>query len=108
MTVDDLEFLTKFVVNNPDLERLEARLAEFNIFEVLGAVRQELRHSDFLGYLLDPAGNHNLGDAFLKKLGFRRDHRCAALGIETVQGSVQLANICKIACTTTAYIKHSS
>lgn len=60
--------LESFVVNNPDLERLEALLAEFNIFEALGAIRQELRHSDFLAFLLDPAGNHRLGDAFLKRL----------------------------------------
>jgi hypothetical protein len=60
--------LESFVVNNPDLERLEALLAEFNIFEAVGAVRQELRHSDFLAFLLDPGGNHRLGDAFLKRL----------------------------------------
>mgnify|MGYP001362130547 CR=1 FL=1 len=60
--------LEAFVVNNPDLERLEALLAEFNIFEAVGAVRQELRHSDFLAFLLDPTGNHRLGDAFLKRL----------------------------------------
>ena len=68
MPIDNSEALTNFVVNNPDLERLEGLLAEFNIFEAIGAVKQELRHSDFLGYLLDPAGNHNLGDAFLKRL----------------------------------------
>ena len=60
--------LESFVVNNPELERLEALLAEFNIFEAVGAVRQELRHSDFLAFLLDPTGNHRLGDAFLKRL----------------------------------------
>lgn len=60
--------LERFVVNNPDLEHLESLLAEFNIFETLGAVRQELRHSDFLAFLLDPGANHRLGDAFLKRL----------------------------------------
>ena len=68
MTSENTKALTNFVVNNPDLERLEALLAEFNIFETIGAIKQELRHSDFLGFLLDPAGNHNLGDAFLKRL----------------------------------------
>jgi predicted transcriptional regulator of viral defense system len=42
--------------------------AEFNIFEALGAVRQELRHSDFLAFLLNPRANHRLGDVFLKRL----------------------------------------
>ena len=57
-----------FVTENPDLERLESLLGEFNIFEALGAVRQELRHSDFLAFLLDPGQHHGLGDTFLKRL----------------------------------------
>lgn len=70
MTMDNEEraLLEAFVVENEDLERLEALLAQFNIFEALGAVRQELRHSDFLAFLVDPAQNHGLGDAFLKRL----------------------------------------
>jgi PD-(D/E)XK nuclease superfamily len=60
--------LEALVVDNVDLERLEALLDVFNIFEAIGAVRQELRHSDFLAFLLDPQQNHGLGDAFLKKL----------------------------------------
>ena len=64
---DPRALLEAFVVENRDLERLEALLAEFNIFEAIGAVRQELRHSDFLSFLLDPGQNHGLGDAFLKR-----------------------------------------
>lgn len=60
--------LEAFVVDNKDLEQLEALIAEFNIFEALGAVRQELRHSDFLAFLMDPSQNHGLGDAFLKRM----------------------------------------
>lgn len=58
--------LEAFVVDNPELERLEDLLSEFNLFEALGAVRQEIRHSDFLSYLLDPTANHGLGDRFAK------------------------------------------
>jgi len=65
--IEDRESLARFVVENDDLERLESQLAEFNLFEAVGAVRQELRHSDFLGFLLNPAGNHGLGDRFLKR-----------------------------------------
>ena len=67
MDDDVSEALREFVVDNSDLERLKALLNQFNIFEAIGAVRQELRHSDFLSYLLDPRQNHGLGDAFLKK-----------------------------------------
>jgi hypothetical protein len=59
--------LEALVVENPDLERLEALLDQFNIFESVGAVRQELRHSDFLAFLLNPQQPHGLGDVFLRR-----------------------------------------
>lgn len=64
----DRQALEALVVDNPDLERLEALLAQFNIFDAIGVARQELRHSDFLAFLLDPRQNHGLGDAFVKRL----------------------------------------
>ena len=64
----DVKALEALVVDNPDLERLEALLDQFNIFEAIGAVRQEVRHSDFLAFLLNPQQNHGLGDTFLKRL----------------------------------------
>lgn len=67
-TEQDLKALEAFIVDNPDLERLEALLDQFNIFEAIGVARQELRHSDFLAFLLDPQENHRLGDAFIKRL----------------------------------------
>lgn len=60
--------LEALVVDNDDLEELELLLGEFNIFEAIGAVRHELRHSDFLGFLLDPRSNHGLGDEFARLL----------------------------------------
>ncbi|MCK5600564.1 PD-(D/E)XK nuclease family protein, partial [Candidatus Pacearchaeota archaeon] len=68
MTDDaDYKALEQFVVDNPDLEELEGHLEQFNIFEALGAVRQEVRHSNLLGFLLDPAQNHGLHDTFLQR-----------------------------------------
>ena len=64
----DRKALETLVVNNADLERLEALLDRFNIFEAVGLVRQEIRHSAFLAFLLDPQENHGLGDAFAKRL----------------------------------------
>ncbi len=63
-----MKALEAFLVGNADLERLEALLGRFNIFEAIGVVRQELRHSDLLAFLLDPRGSHGLGDAFLKRM----------------------------------------
>ena len=73
------EALEDFLIENPDLERLEIMLGEFNLFEALGVVRQELRHSDFLGFLLDPRQNHGLADSFLT-LFLRKAIQAADLG----------------------------
>jgi hypothetical protein len=64
--IESRALLESFVVDNSDLERLEQLLGQFNIFEAIGAVRHELRHSDFLGFLLDPRQNHGLGDEFTR------------------------------------------
>ncbi|MHB2029625.1 MAG: PDDEXK-like family protein [Acidimicrobiales bacterium] len=62
----DKEALSDFVMDK-DLEGLERRLQEFNLFEAIGASRQELRHSQFLSFLLDPSESHGWSDRFLKK-----------------------------------------
>lgn len=66
METESRTALESLVVDNPDLERLEQLLGQFNIFEAIGAVRHELRHSDFLSFLLDPRQNHGLGDDFVR------------------------------------------
>ncbi len=68
MGITDLEALEEFVRNNEYLDHLEALAGAFNAFQVLRIVRKELRHSDFLAYLLDPQENHGLGDTFVRKL----------------------------------------
>jgi len=64
---DDIEALERFVLDNPDLERLEDLLAQFNIFETLNIVDAEMRHSYVLAWLLNPNANHGLGGYFSKK-----------------------------------------
>ncbi|BAY13327.1 PDDEXK-like family protein [Calothrix sp. NIES-2098] len=59
--------LEKFIVDNEELDNLESKLAQFNIFEAIGVVRQEIRHSNFLAFLLNPSQNHRLDDIFLKR-----------------------------------------
>jgi hypothetical protein len=65
--IEEIKILEEFLVNNKDLENLEASISKFNIFEAMGAIRQELRHSDFLSYLLNPGENHGFQDLFLKR-----------------------------------------
>ena len=59
--------LRTFIDDNEDLGRLEAILDRFNIFEALGIVRRENRHSDFIRWLLDPSETHGLGDYWLRQ-----------------------------------------
>lgn len=57
--------LEKFA-QDPALAELERQLSEFNLFRLLNLDWQEEIHSRVLEWLLDPRGNHRLGDAFLK------------------------------------------
>lgn len=63
--------LEEFLLNNPDLERLEAILDDFNPFVAPRWSHQELRHSGFLRWLLDPSKTHGLGSYVLGVLGSR-------------------------------------
>ena len=59
--------LDAFLVANYELEELAARLSAFNLFNVLRADKVEIRHSNVLGWLLDPSGSHGLGSVFLRR-----------------------------------------
>lgn len=65
---NDVIKLNRFIVDNHELEILEADLKTFNPFKVLKLDTFEIRHSNILGWLLNPNDNHNLGDKFLKKV----------------------------------------
>jgi hypothetical protein len=48
------------------LERDFKLVTGFNVFEAVAIARQEIRHSRFLAFLLDPVSPHGLGSAFLR------------------------------------------
>ncbi len=50
-----------------DFDKLELGLKNPNIFEILRISKKEIRHSNFLSWLLDPNESHKLGDVFLKR-----------------------------------------
>ncbi len=60
--------LDRFLADNPELERLSARLATFNVFRALKLERVEIRHSNALGWLMDPEQSHGLGEVFLRRI----------------------------------------
>lgn len=60
--------LERFIVDNNDLLQLEELVGRFNIFDALGITHAEIRHSNFLGWLLDPAESHGQGPLFLNAI----------------------------------------
>jgi PD-(D/E)XK nuclease superfamily len=65
---EDLAALERFVVDNEDLLALESLIGRFNIFDALAISQAEIRHSNFLAFILDPAESHGQGQLFLKAL----------------------------------------
>ena len=62
-----LKNLYNDLVNDQDFDKLELGLNKPNIFEILRISKTEIRHSNFLYWLLNPKGSHSLGDVFLKR-----------------------------------------
>lgn len=60
----DLKELMAFIMDSDILERVEAQIDEFNVFETLGISKMEIRHSSVLAWLLNPNENHGLDDIF--------------------------------------------
>ena len=56
-----------FLVDNIEFESLAAKLSQFNLFRVLKAERVEIRHSNMLGWLLDPKESHGFDERFLRR-----------------------------------------
>lgn len=59
------------LLDDPAFAEIQQRMARFNLFEAVGAVSGELKHSNFLSYLLSPNRPHGLGVRPLQQI-FRR------------------------------------
>lgn len=64
----DFRELYKRLLEDPNFEKLETELQKPNIFSILGIGRAEIRHSNFLAWLLDPNESHGLGNRFLIRI----------------------------------------
>ena len=53
-------------VDNPELDRLNELIGEFNVFEAAGLRRDEVKHARFLSFLLSPQEALGLGEGFLR------------------------------------------
>lgn len=55
------------LLKDEDFDKLDLGLKNPNIFQILRISKNEIRHSNFLSWLLDPNQSHKLGDMFLKR-----------------------------------------
>ena len=67
MSAEEVKAKYAELLEDADFERLELGLQAPNIFSILGIRRMEIRHSNFLAWLLNPAETHGLGPDFLKR-----------------------------------------
>src|SRR2546429_9373778 len=66
--LEETAALERFVVDNDDLLALESLIGKFNVFDALDIARTEIRHSNFLAFILDPGESHGQGQLFLRAL----------------------------------------
>ena len=79
----DKDLLEEFIINNENLERLEDIVNDFNIFTSLNLINNEIRHSSFLSWIMNPKENHNLKDYFLSSLLKVISMKASSLGMST-------------------------
>jgi|GEM_PF-637007 len=89
-TTEQQRKLDAFLVDNHELEALNARLATFNLFQVLRIARAEIRHSNVLAWLLTPGESHGLGDTFLRRFLSRILMENDEIGVKLTPAGVEL------------------
>ena len=67
MDVSQLKQRYDSLLKDEDFDKLDLGLKNPNIFQILRITNNEIRHSNFLSWLLDPNQSHKLGDIFLKR-----------------------------------------
>ena len=67
MEIEELKSQYDKLLKDEDFDKLDLGLKNPNIFQILRITKNEIRHSNFLSWLLDPEESHKLGDIFLKR-----------------------------------------
>ena len=65
-SIEKIKKLNDFLLSE-NLEELSDSAEQFNIFTALKLHRNEIRHSNFLSWLMNPYEKHGLRDYFLKE-----------------------------------------
>ena len=64
---NDEKLLVEFLKDVDILNEIEANVDNFNVFEILGTINTEIRHSNMLAWLFNPNEVHGLNDLVIKK-----------------------------------------
>ena len=67
MNIDEVKIKYSQLIKDINFDRLDLELKNPNIFQILKISNTEIRHSNFLSWLLDPSQSHKIGDIFLKR-----------------------------------------
>ncbi len=65
---DDLKNSLDNLLKDERLDGINEEVSGFNPFRVLKLEHYEIRHSNFLVWLLNPQESHGIDDVFLKKI----------------------------------------
>ena len=67
MDIHEIKLNYSKLIKDINFDRLDLELKNPNIFQILKISNTEIRHSNFLSWLLDPSQSHKIGDIFLKR-----------------------------------------
>lgn len=112
-----IDALSKLKALESKLKKLKQEKSHtLNIFEAVGMTTQEIKHSAFLAWLLDPAMPHNLGNKFLRVflenlLNYEKDNNVpdnyltnkkilSSIQIETIEDLNNILNDSKLSVIT--------
>ncbi|AWI43334.1 hypothetical protein BJG88_00295 [Staphylococcus nepalensis] len=62
---NDEKLLVEFLKDVDILNEIQANVDNFNVFEILGTINTEIRHSNMLAWLFNPNEVHGLNDLFI-------------------------------------------
>lgn len=65
------------LIDDPRFQRIEDRRRQPNVFQIVGMGSWEIKHSNFIAWLLDPKAPHGLGDVLVRRLIGCLSSQCA-------------------------------
>lgn len=95
LTVEELSSKYSKLLKDIEFDKLELESAKPNLFHILGATHNELRHSNMLSWLLNTNESHGIGEAFLKRFlrEVAQDDKSALSQLETEKLPFELVEI---------------